>query len=132
MKLEFLCGCTTGEVISRANLTTMDAIYIDPEGMLTCAIHHMRRKGWRSVPASSSRPGLKHGAYLGATPAQIEGRIVFGEFIPVRGSLKIQTTTVLDLRDNRDPRVIGNKILSRFGANAQKMTATGYYDEFLG
>jgi hypothetical protein len=106
MRIEFLCGCTTGEIISRANLETMNSIVVDDEGMLTCLTHGARRKGWRSIPASSNHPGMKT-SYYSMTPAEIEGRILFKDpFPPGRreGSVRVELDfSGEDKKDNRDP-----------------------------
>lgn len=72
MRLTFICGCVTGEVISRDNLKTMDSVTYDEEGFLVCAIHHARRYGWRSIPA--------HQYQLASLPSlALEAMVVFGE-----------------------------------------------------
>lgn len=88
----------------------MDSVYFDVEGMLTCAVHHTRRKGWRSIPKSESRPGTKHGSYLTGTPAQIEGRILFGEPIPQSRPVDLKFATD-DRRDNRDPEKVYHDLM---------------------
>jgi hypothetical protein len=45
MKVTFICGCETKEIIARENIKTMDMVEFDTEGFLICAIHHQRRYG---------------------------------------------------------------------------------------
>lgn len=105
MKIRFLCGCETGNIESRENLLTMDAITIDDEGMLTCTYHGARRYGWRSIPRSSNHPGPKT-PYLSMTPAEIEGRIVFRDDFPTSRRLVIDLSNMENIRNNYDPETV--------------------------
>lgn len=108
-RVEFLCGCTTGNIENRANVLTMDSIEFDLEGFLSCKVHKQRRKGWRSYPRSTSHPGQKH-SYLGLSLIDVEARAIFREEFPIR-SIKLKESTEEDRRDKRDPQETGERII---------------------
>jgi hypothetical protein len=114
LKVKFLCGCKTGNIESRVNLLTMDSVDIDEDGMLVCAVHNVRRSGWRSIPGSVNHPGSKT-PYFGLTPTEIEGRIVLKDPFPLPRPLNIIFANVPDMRDNRDPQQVGMEHLKQRG-----------------
>lgn len=120
-KLEFLCGCISGEVVNRENIFTMDSVVFDEEGMLTCAIHHQRRKGWRTVPVLRitdengvvRETDMNDASYYKYSPQQIEAFIVFDEAIIEDANYLGLDTKKPDVRDTRDPQMVGSTWLSR-------------------
>lgn len=109
-QIEFLCGCITGNVISRENLITMDAITTDEEDMLVCAIHKERRKNYRSIPWYQTSEGLFEETWLlGYSLSEIEGFVLFDEIPRLR--LPEFNFNSEDKRDNRDPEKLGKQIL---------------------
>lgn len=121
--IEFLCGCITGNVESRVNIATMDSIIVDDEGMLTCTIHHERRKNWRSLPWYTTEKGVIEETWLlGYTHADWEGFELFAE-PPVHKSYGAIESIQEDVRNTYDPESVGIYILTR--AN-QKMSATSF------
>jgi hypothetical protein len=109
MKVTFICGCETKEIIARENIKTMDMVEFDTEGFLICAIHHQRRYGWRSLP---TLPGLKLSdwSYHDWTPREIEAWLVFGEAPNLQSIFEITPTE--DRRDNRDPESLVTRVTS--------------------
>lgn len=121
MKVTFICGCQTNEIIDRKNVETMDMVDFDDEGFIICAIHKQRRYGWRSIP---NRPGLKLNdwSFKSWTPLEIEHFLVFGEQQPpkiIHHASEIEMNMVReDRRDNRDSEslVVRVAALDRFGS----------------
>lgn len=125
MKIVFLCGCETGNVEDRANFATMDSVDIDHEGMVICARHGLRRQHWRSLPTtnvqvvvygdidgeSGTKPAIDWNM-ASWTPKQVEGFALFGEVPAVKTVAKVESS-VVDVRDNRDPEEVGREILSK-------------------
>lgn len=101
MKITFLCGCETGNIIARENLKTMTNIVTDDEGMLVCINHKVRRKGWRATPGGNNN----WGKFSSWSPAEIEGFILFGE-IPINHTLIVRFDDMPDIRDNCNPEDI--------------------------
>lgn len=53
--IEFICGCRHGKgavrVASGVYEATGDVVTgVDAEGFVICPTHHVRRRGWRSIP----------------------------------------------------------------------------------
>jgi len=114
MILQFLCGCRTGNVESRENLKTMDAIEIDDEGMMMCAYHHQRLVGWRSLPQLSVGANFR---FASCTPAEVEGWKVFREVPPsLSKTVELGQSTVVDRRDPRDPVADHDEIMADWRA----------------
>jgi len=110
MQITFICGCRTGNYEHPDNLKTMDSVGLDIEGFLVCKIHHERRYGWRSIPASNNHPGPK-APYLSMTALEIERRIIFKEDFPKK-TVDLAFTIPITL-DNRDPQAVGHELLAR-------------------
>lgn len=108
MKVDFICGCQTKEILARENVKTMDAVMFDDEEFLICAIHHQRRYGWRSIP---NLPGTKLMDYRFKdwTALEIEAWLVFHEPPLERKSTEI-TNGLVDRRDNRDPQSLVTRV----------------------
>lgn len=105
MKVDFICGCQTKEILSRENIKTMDMVTFDDEGFLVCAVHHQRRYGWRSIPNVRGTKLMDY-FFKDWTALEIEAWQVFGETAPVSKTVEINTTGLVDRRDNRDPQTL--------------------------
>ena len=99
----FLCGCqmpTLDRLQGDPELTSLDTVIRDAEGFLICAVHHVRRSGWR-VP--SHRP---MSVSPGITDLEYERWQLYGEK-PKQESLDTITLTSVtarfSTRDQRDP-----------------------------
>jgi hypothetical protein len=110
MLVTFICGCQTKDILVRDNLKTMDMIELDGEGFIICAVHHQRRKGWRSIPVMQmpkteeidNPPQYAVWEYSSWTPLEIQDWLLFGE--QKLEKKLIASPTELDRRDNRDPQ----------------------------
>lgn len=119
MKVKYLCGCTTGDIVSRENLKTMDASKLDEEGFITCALHGARRVGWRSLPTDTVVFNTDDGEeldtdradyfYAQFSPLEIEGHLIFGDALP-ENPLSMVGTLAHDTRDLRDPESLVEKV----------------------
>lgn len=119
MRVKFICGCETGEIIDRENIKTMSMVEYDEEDFITCVVHHQRRYGWRSIP---NRPGLKLNdwSFKSWTPLEIEAWLLFGDEDGFDNELRNSTMEVSpneDRRDNRDPSSLVARVgfVERFG-----------------
>ena len=98
MIVQFICGCRTGEIVDRANIETMSSVSFDEEGMLICALHGQRRRGWRSV--ERGRPLYSN------TPQEREAQLLFDEPLPKRVAMLNSAypgEVKPNIKDNRDP-----------------------------
>jgi hypothetical protein len=100
----FMCGC---KLYPSGDTTDVkfwkQAFTYDAEGFVICSVHRERRHGWRSIPRFSH-----HLDFMSLL--QLERWLLFGE------AAKMKTKPIRvngeDIRDNRDPEMIGNEILT--------------------
>lgn len=108
--MRFICGCDIPpNILNRESLKTMDTVKVDSAGFIVCAVHHERRYGWRSVPYTSKgtfgTPVLPNWTEL-----EYEAWVLYNEIpFPLNSEVK---SSYDDIRDNRDPQVMGNEILA--------------------
>jgi len=90
--MKFICGCMRLVGEDRHDV-------FDDEGFIVCALHLVRRYGWRSAMFGPR-------SYPGLTNLQVEKLELFGIEPLVHGGFDIKPSTLPDLRDNRDPELV--------------------------
>lgn len=121
MQVTFICGCNTGEILTRENLLTMSSVTLDDQGFVVCSVHHQRRRGWRSVPG-------------GFFPLEYEAFILFGERQIGDTSIYDKMPKMVDTRDLRDPVEMGHTIEHKRFAQlkeTREMRLSDFYDTYL-
>jgi|SRR5262245_41101198 len=111
MPTRFICGCVSKLELptDEENFKTFDSVVLDHEGFIICQIHHERRYGWRTIPYTATAP---HQALTaGMTAREHERWVVWGEMPKLRPWPA--RSVAEDLRDNRDPIVVGMEIFAR-------------------
>jgi len=109
--IRFICGCRAkiDPPINEEIFKTFDSVVLDWQGFIICQIHHERRYGWRTVPYTATAPDQALTA--GMTALEHERWLIWGETPKVRPWPA--QSVVEDLRDNRDPVLIGLEIFAR-------------------
>jgi hypothetical protein len=112
MNVEFICGCVHEVDLSNPDeIGWWRVIATDRMGYIVCASHRVRRKVWRSMPTVPGKQHVPDYSYAKYTPLQLERHFIFGEPLPER-ELEL-ANLVPDMRDNRDPAILGAEIMSK-------------------
>lgn len=115
MIVAFTCGC-----LHEINTADPDDIgwwkevSTDRDGFLVCVAHRQRRKNYVSLPEGKSKQ-VSDWKFARYSPLEMEQHLVFGKPLPER-ILNLEESTMPDLRDNRDPEIVGREILAAAGA----------------
>lgn len=108
MKVRFICGCMSADLIEIDDVHVKNGVKWDRDGFIVCARHDWRRYGWMSVPYRATELLIPEMATWSAL--EYERYLIFG-ILPDNAKVEFKITNLTDRRDNRDPQEVGLQAL---------------------